>query len=401
MKVFMTRVLAAGLIICVLLGACSQPPSTDQSLNNGLSPEDASSAQQTTAAVPSDFRATLKGRIDGKYEIQMDLEREGSKLKGTYFYQRPGAMSVAAKYIMLEGEIDAQGNAKLTETDFNAQSGQAVKTGEFYGKLTKTSEGDKSRLGFTGTWTRARDKRTMPFSVTEVLTDLGPALKLSAEKKEERNKAQRYDLETSLPRLAGSDSIRAAKFNREIDRFVSKQIGDFREFVAEESKSAAQGLRTTEIPNSLEVGHSITSSSDKHISILFTYFSYTGGAHPNTNTASLNYDLEKGEEIPLGSLFKQGSDYLKVISDYCITELSKLKVGDADWIRRGAGPKAENFKSWNITPQGLMITFDAYQVASYAEGPQEVVIPFSVLKPIARSGGLLWSAAGAAARENR
>lgn len=260
MKVFMTRVLAAGLIFGVLLSACSQPPSTDQSLKNGLSPADASPDQQAESA-PSDFRATMKGRIDGKYDIQMDLERDGNKLKGTYFYQRPGAMSVAAKYIMLEGEIDSQGNAKLTETDFNAQSGQSVKTGEFNGKLTKVSEGDKSRLGFTGTWTRARDKRTMPFSLTEVLTDLGPALKLSAEKKTDRNKAQRYDLDTSLPRLEGSDSIRAAKFNREVDKFVSKQIGDFREFVAEESKSAAQGLRTTEIPNSLEIGHSIDRKS--------------------------------------------------------------------------------------------------------------------------------------------
>jgi hypothetical protein len=33
-----------------------------------------------------------------------------------------------------------------------------------------------------------------------------------------------------------------------------------------------------------------------------------------------------------------------------------------------------------ITSQGLKFTFDPYQVASYAEGPQEVVVPYRALK---------------------
>ena len=38
--------------------------------------------------------------------------------------------------------------------------------------------------------------------------------------------------------------------------------------------------------------------------------------------------------------------------------------------------KSENFKSWNITKKGLIFTFDPYQVASYAAGRFEVIIPF-------------------------
>ena len=59
--------------------------------------------------------------------------------------------------------------------------------------------------------------------------------------------------------------------------------------------------------------------------------------------------------------------------------------GDAESIETGAGAKAENYKSWNITKQGIFITFDSYQVAPYVAGPQEVTIPFTEIKNILRN----------------
>ena len=48
----------------------------------------------------------------------------------------------------------------------------------------------------------------------------------------------------------------------------------------------------------------------------------------------------------------------------------------------GAKPTPENYAVWNISAEGLVITFNEYQVAAYAAGPQEVVIPFAALKDI-------------------
>lgn len=44
--------------------------------------------------------------------------------------------------------------------------------------------------------------------------------------------------------------------------------------------------------------------------------------------------------------------------------------------------KPENFAGWTITPDGLNINFDPYQMAPYVSEPQEVVIPQSELKSI-------------------
>ncbi|MBI2342909.1 MAG: DUF3298 domain-containing protein [Deltaproteobacteria bacterium] len=44
---------------------------------------------------------------------------------------------------------------------------------------------------------------------------------------------------------------------------------------------------------------------------------------------------------------------------------------------------------WSVTPEGLRSTFDLYQVAPYAVGPQEMVIPYAVLAPHVRPDGPL------------
>jgi hypothetical protein len=65
------------------------------------------------------------------------------------------------------------------------------------------------------------------------------------------------------------------------------------------------------------------------------------------------------------------------------------KLDTVSYAEEGAGPKIENYHSWNITPMGLKITFDPYQVGAYAVGEHVIVVPYSVLKPIIKPDGLL------------
>jgi hypothetical protein len=129
------------------------------------------------------------------------------------------------------------------------------------------------------------------------------------------------------------------------------------------------------------------------ISILLNgYTMFAGAAHPNTFFYSINYDLKNNKVIKLSSLF-EGS-YLKVISDYCINNLKKqaqeyAPEADMTWIKEGAGPKKENYTVFNFTKDAFVVTFPAYQVASYAEGPKEVAIPLSLLTSLIKKDGSL------------
>ena len=126
----------------------------------------------------------------------------------------------------------------------------------------------------------------------------------------------------------------------------------------------------------------IRSGDDSILSIRFTIQSYLAGmAHPYHGHRVLNYDLQTGEDIQLESLFNPGTNYLAVLSNFTRKSLTRhLTV--KDMIANGTAPTAENFRNWNIKPNGILITFDEAQVAPYVDGAQSVLVPYSVLKPI-------------------
>ena len=90
--------------------------------------------------------------------------------------------------------------------------------------------------------------------------------------------------------------------------------------------------------------------------------------------------MRTGQEIKLADLFRPDSNYLNAISDYTINELKSRNLGDSKQIEEGASPKAENFKTVNISDTGLLFTFEDYQVAPYVVGQQTVIILFEKLK---------------------
>jgi hypothetical protein len=384
--------LALALSVASLQGCrketAKSDPNSQPAAQNQTSPQpDSQRANETAVPAPSEFREVLVGTIDDKHPIRMELERKGADLTGGYFYERAGAFNTAMRTLELKGRIDEGGNVALEETTY--KRGNPQKTGEFKGKLDGLSANGDVRLRFSGSWTGAKDLKQMQFSLRQLRFDLG-GLKLDERKEKSANKKPRYEIETALPQLAGAGEARVEKFNQAVTNLVAARAGEFKKGVdemAREEAAAKQEAKSPAPPNSLGVSYEITAANKDFVSVLFSFYEYAGGAHPNITTESFNYDLNRNAPVSLADLFTPNSNYLKVISDYSIRELKKLDtVSDAE---EGAGPKIENFHSWNITPAGLKITFDRYQVGAYAVGEHEVVIPYSVLKPIIKPDGLL------------
>ena len=133
----------------------------------------------------------------------------------------------------------------------------------------------------------------------------------------------------------------------------------------------------------LDYAASVITSGDHHlISLRFSIQSYIAGmAHPTHHHRVINYDLDAGDVIELNDLFQANVDYLNVISHYVSQVLSRHLSNQA-MLTIGIAPQAENFKNWNIKPNGILFTFDEYQVAPYAEGMQTVLVPYAILKPL-------------------
>lgn len=320
----------------------------------------------------------FKGNV-GASKIQMTLARNGSDLSGAYFYDKQGKTNK----LNLKGAIDAGGNFVLKETDATGRQ-----TGAFTGKWSEDET--IPSVWLEGVWKSPGGKK-LKFSAVRQNIYFTGGLSLIARKIMEKNKPRMYEVEAKYPEITGAANPGVAKFNSLAKQTVAKSVADFKknmlEFTAEDLKFA----RDRGTSNYIEISYNVEYADNDLISLRFGEGTYTGGAHPNYYSYTVNYDLKNGREISLADLFKPDSNYLKVISGYSIAKLkSELKeMSDDEWIKTGAGAKAENFKSWNLSEKGLVINFDPYQVAPYAAGAQTVFIPFDKLSEILKPGGVV------------
>jgi hypothetical protein len=192
-----------------------------------------------------------------------------------------------------------------------------------------------------------------------------------------------YTLTAQTPQLTGSNDPRVLAFNQRLNNLVTHEIDIWRQ--------SFQQLPVTSLSNgsSLNVEFTLLSQIGDLWSFKFDFSFYSdGAAHPGLNSITLNYDLGQGRELALDDLFVPDSLYLEVISRYCLAELQKQPYSDSFFLD-GAQPTLENYRNWNITADGLVITFDEYQVAPYAAGPQTVVVPYGELADFIDPGGPL------------
>ena len=111
---------------------------------------------------------------------------------------------------------------------------------------------------------------------------------------------------------------------------------------------------------------------------------YTGGAHGAHWTEPLNVWTRPVRALAIEELFIDPASGVSGLSDYAIRQLLAAAEGgrtrDESWVRQGAGAEAKNFKSFNLTSRGILLTFDEYQVGSYAEGASEIHVPYEVVR---------------------
>ncbi len=324
----------------------------------------------------------FSGNVGGA-RAEMDITRDGDTLGGSYYYRRSGS----ANRLTLKGKIAADGSFTMLESDATGKQ-----TGEFRGKWKQ--DPNESGASLEGQWLKPAEKgegtsfyaieQMIYFTKTQIATrDIKEAVP-----------AKRAKLSAEYPELTGGANV--AGFNQLAKARVMKSLADFKKDLGELTPADIKAMSAA-MGNSLDVSYSVEYADDDLVSINFSEDSFTGGAHGSHGTFTITYDLKQGREVKLADLFKPGSKYLATIADIATRDLKGRKDPDSgensglaqDIFEDGAKPTAENYANWNITKKGLLITFPQYQVASYAAGPQTVIISFSKLKDIAVADGAL------------
>ena len=370
--------------VVIASGACRrQSQSVPQTTNSNLAvTQEKPAGGEASVGERSYFRGTIAAGANN-LKIEMTLVRDGERVSGSYFYPKVG------KNIELNGTVDKDANVDLREKDDSGKE-----TGIFKGKWkTAVEPYELGMANIAGKWSRPDGAKETTFELTQQPIDFSAAAARFVPKViKEANKQSRYRIDVVYPQIEGD--ARFDKFNKEARAMVTKNVAAFKTSETSNETDAGSEIPAETQTSTLESDYQIRLAADDLISIEFTESAYSrGAAHPNSYTTVLNYDVRNGKKLALADLFNAKSNYVKVISDYCIKDLKQQakKEKDSmltdDMIQSGASARAENFNAWTITKQGLWITFDPYQVAAYAAGPQQVLVPYSALKDLIKADG--------------
>ena len=176
----------------------------------------------------------------------------------------------------------------------------------------------------------------------------------------------------------------AAAFNEKFGKWAAAE--EFPEFVtsAEEDLALRREWDTQWMPYELTLDCTVY-QTDRIISVAGLYYSYTGGAHPNTWQLGWNFDLEEG--IFFGpELLTDGTELQEAVSGEIIRQ-ARLPLEDgtvpAEWYWEDYEAIIANWTSYTVSfdEEGMEVIFSPYELAPYAAGPQTFRLSYEWLEP--------------------
>lgn len=187
-----------------------------------------------------------------------------------------------------------------------------------------------------------------------------------------------YTINASYPEvMLVSRPELAAEASDVFKRFAKTIVEDFQKEVADnEGASFAKGS-----DSELTMQYTPLLLSPTIISMRFDYSIYmSGAAHSDNQSKIINYDLENRTILQATDLFASSTTALSFLSTFTREALKKqlTDVSPQDYASQvfpGTTPTIDNFHDVGISPQGITVIFNPYQVAAYARGTITVQIP--------------------------
>lgn len=227
-------------------------------------------------------------------------------------------------------------------------------------------------LLFSGDWRSDETAAGLECRLVERRFDLPAGVELVSKRvvTEHSDPEIRVDLE--YPQLESTDGRLVSEFNRKAEVLASEGADRFVPSLREDGPPLSNGS----LGSSYDVRYDVLFGRDGILSIRFEVETYSeGAAHQQIGYDELTFNVGRGQRISLRDLFKPGVRCLETISAYCENDSRIQSVLNNDL---GLRPMADNLRVWNITVDGLLITFPPYQIGNFADGTQHVTVPFRV-----------------------
>jgi hypothetical protein len=217
-------------------------------------------------------------------------------------------------------------------------------------------------------------------------------------------------LEGAYPREVGGASVRArtemrwdAASGYTIDlaypEFADTRFAALNEFVADDAHGRADTLAAEWRGNAADARAFSQSETqqrfevplvtDHLVTVDFEDFRYdSGAAHGLPSSWSVLFDLERGRPLNADDLFRNDG-WVKIAADLAETALRERLGGGFQGDRDAVHDVVVGIENWSFRKGEAVITFPVYTVASYADGPQKVTVPYERLTASLRADAAL------------
>ena len=132
------------------------------------------------------------------------------------------------------------------------------------------------------------------------------------------------------------------------------------------------------VPWEAKVKGTVDYKTDSIINIKLNHYTFTGGAHGYSGDRSLLFNAKTGRSLAYADIFKDQNAF-KAFAEKKFRAKFKIPVGKGI---NSSGLMFENEtfalpQNIFFTKDGLLLYYNAYEIASYAEQQKELLIPYS------------------------
>jgi len=166
----------------------------------------------------------------------------------------------------------------------------------------------------------------------------------------------------------GSYSVRYPVYG---NSFVDSLIRSFTDSLVNGFKPTIKYALEEKMKYEMDVNYAEYFARPGIVSVVFNIYQFTGGAHGNTFMESFVIDSKNNKRLGLSYFLDK--DAFKKVQKTVRKELKK-KLDYNESVDDGTS-SIDDFSAFAVTDHEFIFWFSPYQVASYADGLQKVVIP--------------------------
>lgn len=195
---------------------------------------------------------------------------------------------------------------------------------------------------------------------------------------ETRSDIPPYEFQLEIPQFVEEDLLELNQLER---GWALQRLQESRVSLVEEPDPVMMDLWNRGLRDSLAGSFEVLLYSSSLVSLRYSLSSYgVGAAHAIHPVRSVTAQRRPVTYLSLADIFRDESDYLERISRYTRNALLQSLPDEAASIAAETTPEPRNFAVFNVVGSGLLITFTEYRVASFAQGPQHVTVPWGELQ---------------------